>query len=62
MANKCPKTLGNKGLSGTYAIKKNTSATLLQLAMLKSAKRNSCKWLLRKEISICLNRHQRKRN
>ena len=30
MANKCPKTLGNKGLSGIYAIKKNTSATLLQ--------------------------------
>ena len=39
MANKCPKTLGNKGLSGIYAIKKNTSATLLQLAMLKAQKR-----------------------
>ena len=30
MANKCPKTLGNKGLSGTYAIWKNFAATLLQ--------------------------------
>jgi len=30
MAYKCPKTLGNKGLSGIYAIWENASATLLQ--------------------------------
>ena len=36
MANKCPKTLGNKGLSGIYAIKGNVVATLLQLAMEKA--------------------------
>ena len=29
MADKCPKTLVNKGLSGISAIYKNTAATLL---------------------------------
>ena len=38
MANKCPKTLGNKGLSGIYAILKNVSATLLQHVMEKLRK------------------------
>ena len=38
MANKCPKSLGNTGLSGIYAIKKNTFATLLQHAMVKVQK------------------------
>lgn len=38
MANKCPKTLGNKGLSGIYAIWENAPATLLQHAMLNSQK------------------------
>ena len=33
--NKCPKTLGNKGLSGIYAISKNAAATLSQHAMEK---------------------------
>jgi hypothetical protein len=39
MANKCPKTLGNTGLSGIYAILKIATVTLLQLAMLKAQKR-----------------------
>jgi len=30
MANKCPKTLVNKGLSGIYAIWEKAAATLLQ--------------------------------
>ena len=30
MANKCPETLGNKGLSGTLCFDENVSATLLQ--------------------------------
>ena len=32
MAHKCPKTLGNKGLSGTLRFVENASATLLQQA------------------------------
>ena len=32
LANKCPKALGNKGLSGIYAILKIAAATLLQHA------------------------------
>jgi len=36
MANKCPETLGNKGLSGILCFDKNASATLLQLAMEKT--------------------------
>lgn len=39
MANKCPKTLENTGLSGIYAILKIATATLLQLAMLNAQKR-----------------------
>ena len=38
MANKCPKSLGNKGLSGIYAIWENAAATLLQLGMEKAQK------------------------
>ena len=38
MAYKCPKTLGNKGLSGIYAIWKKAAATLLQLARRKARK------------------------
>jgi hypothetical protein len=34
MANKCPKSLTNTGLSGISAIWENTAATLLQHAML----------------------------
>jgi len=36
MANKCPKTLGNKGLSGILCFDENVSATLLQRAMEKA--------------------------
>jgi hypothetical protein len=35
---KCPKTLGNTGLSGISAIWENAAATLLQLAMLNLQK------------------------
>jgi len=38
MANKCPKTLANKGLSGIYAIWENTAATLLQQVKKKRKK------------------------
>ena len=39
MANKCPKTLGNKGLSGISAIWGNASATLLQHIGIKLQKK-----------------------
>jgi hypothetical protein len=35
MAFKCPKTLGNKGLSGILCFDENVSATLLQRAIEK---------------------------
>jgi hypothetical protein len=35
MANKCPKTLGNKGLSGIFCFDETASATLLQRAIEK---------------------------
>ena len=35
-ANKCPKILGNTGLSGILCFGKNVSATLLQLSMEKA--------------------------
>ena len=38
MANKCPKTLGNKGLSGISVIQKNAVATHLQRAREKAGK------------------------
>ena len=38
MANKCPKTLGNKGLSGIFCFGENASATLLQHVMLNLQK------------------------
>jgi hypothetical protein len=38
MANKCPKTPGNTGLSGIYAIWKKSAATLLQHVMLNLQK------------------------
>ena len=38
MANKCPKTLGNKGLSGILCFDETASATLLQLATEKVQK------------------------
>ncbi len=38
MAYKCPKTLGNKGLSGILCFSANAFATLLQHATLKMQK------------------------
>ena len=38
MASKCPKTLGNKGLSGILCFDETASATLLQLVVLKALK------------------------
>ena len=38
MANKCPKTLGNTGLSGILCFDENASATLLQHVMWKVQK------------------------
>ena len=38
MAYKCPKTLGNTGFSGIYAIQENSAATLLQHATQKLQK------------------------
>jgi len=48
MANKCPKPLGNTGLSGIYAIKKNVTAT----CNIYFVKRNSYKWVSSKERSV----------
>ena len=38
MAYKCPKTLGNKGLSGTLCFEESDAATLLQHAIVKAQK------------------------
>lgn len=49
MAYKCPKTLENKGFSGTYAIWKIRCNTF-ETRKVRSVKRNGCKSLLRKAI------------
>ena len=48
MANKCPKTLGNKGLSGILCFSENTFAIHKD----KSAKRNSRRWVSSKNSML----------